>query len=278
MNGTLSTQAGRTVLRFERKLRHPAEKVFRALTEPAELKHWFPAEIHGLREMGASLRFVFEGEEGPPQAGTLTEFEPPKSLAFTWGDETLRFELTPDSDGCVLVFTATFEDRAKAPRDATGWHMCLDGLGKSLDGATGDPACSDEDKAKQRKELYANYLSMFGAGDFPSFMKSPKNRVARESELAPGVEGYVFDGAEGTQVAFWIARQDTELAERFNERDEYLLVLEGSFTFALVGQEMHLGAGQEFEIPNGARISGRLQAGTRLLHVFGGKQVAREGA
>ena len=50
------TQAGdRWQLRFERRLAHPPEKVWRALTEPEHLAAWFPSEIHGDREAGATL-------------------------------------------------------------------------------------------------------------------------------------------------------------------------------------------------------------------------------
>jgi hypothetical protein len=38
--------------------------------------------------------------------------------------------------------------------------------------------------------------------DFPEFMKHPANRIAAPDQATPGVEGYVFDGAEGSQMAF----------------------------------------------------------------------------
>jgi hypothetical protein len=38
--------------------------------------------------------------------------------------------------------------------------------------------------------------------EFPEFMKRPANRIATSSQATPGVEGYVFDGAEGSQMAF----------------------------------------------------------------------------
>jgi hypothetical protein len=36
--------------------------------------------------------------------------------------------------------------------------------------------------------------------DFPEFMKNPANRIASGSQATPGVEGYVFDGADGSQM------------------------------------------------------------------------------
>jgi len=94
------------VRRFERRLRHRPEKVWRALTEASELAGWFPAQVEGKPEEGAALRFVFPGGE-PSAAGTVTEWDPPRRLAYTMGQETLRWELSPlPGDGCLLVFTA----------------------------------------------------------------------------------------------------------------------------------------------------------------------------
>ena len=39
--------------------------------------------------------------------------------------------------------------------------------------------------------------------DFPDFMKNPFNRIAKTSQATQGVEGYVFDGTDGSQMAFW---------------------------------------------------------------------------
>jgi hypothetical protein len=44
-DGILLTVEGRSVLRFERALDHPPEKVWRAISDPAELEHWFPARV-----------------------------------------------------------------------------------------------------------------------------------------------------------------------------------------------------------------------------------------
>ena len=42
-DGTLETIDGRPALRFERRLAHSVERVWRAVTEPAELERWFVA-------------------------------------------------------------------------------------------------------------------------------------------------------------------------------------------------------------------------------------------
>ena len=44
-------------------------------------------------------------------------------------------------------------------------------------------------------------------------MKSPVNRIATSSQHTPGVEGYVFDGADGSQMAFSTVELDAVTAE-----------------------------------------------------------------
>jgi uncharacterized protein YndB with AHSA1/START domain len=67
--------------------------------------------------------------------GEVTEYDPPHVLAYTWGEDLLRFELQRCGEGgCRLVLLHTFDDRFKAARYAAGSHLCLDSLAASLDG------------------------------------------------------------------------------------------------------------------------------------------------
>lgn len=135
MDGQLEQSGDGWQLRFTRKLPHPPEKVWRALTEPEHLAAWFPTDIEGERRTGAALRFVFRDGEGPPVDGEMITYDPPSVLEFRWGgDEILRFELQPDGNGSVLTFLNTFDELGKAARDAAGWHACLDVLGYHLKG------------------------------------------------------------------------------------------------------------------------------------------------
>ncbi len=47
---------------------------------------------------------------------------------------------------------------------------------------------------------------------FPDLMKHPANKIAAGSQATPGVEGYIFEGADGSQLAFWTFRRSA--AER----------------------------------------------------------------
>src|SRR5438105_10315698 len=53
--GELERAGDRWLLRFVRRLPHPPEKVWRALTEPEHVAAWFPADIEGERRSGAPL-------------------------------------------------------------------------------------------------------------------------------------------------------------------------------------------------------------------------------
>jgi quercetin dioxygenase-like cupin family protein len=113
--------------------------------------------------------------------------------------------------------------------------------------------------------------------DFPAFVKHPANRIAVSSQHTPGVEGYVFDGADGSQVAFWRADRDAVTSPHAHPFDEYFLVVEGTYFLVVEGRETRVDAGHEFFIPRGTQISGRVTAGTRTIHVFGGQRAQRQG-
>jgi len=142
--GELHTIDGKPVLRFERTLKHPPEKVWKAVTDPTEMAHWFPATVHTELRAGAPMQFSFGGDEvdlgSPYSEGVVLECDPPKIYAFRWFDSVLRFELVPDELGCRLFFShamsgaGTWSDFPSVARQMPGWHGCLDALTGQLDG------------------------------------------------------------------------------------------------------------------------------------------------
>jgi uncharacterized protein YndB with AHSA1/START domain len=138
MEGTLHEVNGRYVLRFERRLSYPPERVWAAITDPVELRGWFPqgVEYEGEMAVGEKMRFHWAEEKDKPSlGGEILAFDLPRLFEYAWDDEVLRFELRPDGEGgCVLVFTDTMDDRSRAAANAPGWHACLDALGGQLDG------------------------------------------------------------------------------------------------------------------------------------------------
>jgi uncharacterized protein YndB with AHSA1/START domain len=156
--GTLERRPdGLSVLRYRRRLAHPRDRVWRALTEGAHLAEWFPTTIEGPRRAGAALRFSFREGEAAPFGGEMLAFDPPRLMELRWADDILRFELAPDGSGCVLDLTVTFPEYAKAARDAAGWHVCLEQFGYACDGAP--PPWSP---AERWRAVHAGYVARLG--------------------------------------------------------------------------------------------------------------------
>jgi uncharacterized protein YndB with AHSA1/START domain len=130
-DATLLTHRTRPAVRLERLLPDPPEIVWQALTEPEQLRSWFPSEViveGGNWQVGAAITFPF-----PPEVidmtltGEALEVDEPHVLAYTWGEETLRFELTPEDGGTRLTLVDELPAGAAA-RNAAGWETCLDRL------------------------------------------------------------------------------------------------------------------------------------------------------
>ena len=154
MHGIYETVDGRPSLTFERRLAHPVERVWRAVTDPAELGHWFPSAVRGEVASGGTLTFEFPGGDMILE-GEVVELDPPRRFAFTFGDDVLRIELDPAGDGCLLRFTCLFDDPARASRDAAGWHICLDTLERHLGGTPTQAPGSEE--TPDWRALYEEY-------------------------------------------------------------------------------------------------------------------------
>jgi uncharacterized protein YndB with AHSA1/START domain len=146
-------------LTFERRLEHPVQAVWEAVTKPSELAHWFPCEVEVELRLGGRMRFHFPEMTLPDAASTMlgevTELDPPTRFSFLWGADHLHFALEPTQDGraCLLRFTVELDSRDKAARDGAGWHVCLDGLERLLDGAHGQRPY-ESDRWREHYEEY----------------------------------------------------------------------------------------------------------------------------
>jgi quercetin dioxygenase-like cupin family protein len=111
--------------------------------------------------------------------------------------------------------------------------------------------------------------------NFPEFMKNPANKIARSHQATPGVEGYVFDGEDGSQMAFWTCSNTAESAAHTHDYDEYMIVVQGCYTLIISGERIPVRAGEEYFIARGVPHSGEVLAGTRTIHAFGGHRAER---
>lgn len=188
-DATMSTSGAEPVLRFKRRLAHPPAKVWRAITDPAELTAWFPAAVEAELRPGAPMRFTFPDEDimNGTWDGEVLEVDPPKVFMFRWNVDVLRFELIPDGDGCLLVFTQSvgggWVGKLGAGRTAAGWDTCLDALAAGLDGET----------AQEPTEWLTpmeHYIEKFGLGEGTAESTSDGwvLRFARDLVWKPGAE------------------------------------------------------------------------------------------
>jgi uncharacterized protein YndB with AHSA1/START domain len=150
MSEELVAQDGRSVLRMERRLEHPTEKVWEAMTEPDRLAAWFPGPMTPELRVGGRVRYDL-GDDG-----VVTDLDPPRLIAYTWGGDHLRWELHPDGEGTRLLLVHTFDDRAGAASYGAGWHTCIEALGLALDGRPG------EDTGVDDIALHERFVAQFG--------------------------------------------------------------------------------------------------------------------
>ena len=110
---------------------------------------------------------------------------------------------------------------------------------------------------------------------FPNFMKGPKNKVAASQQNTEDIEGYFFQGADSTQIAFWECHADRISKKHTHPFDEYMVCVSGVYTVYLEAREIVLKPGDELFIPKGTEQWGKCIAGTRTIHAFGGKRINR---
>lgn len=154
--GTLETIDGRPALRFELALAYPIERVWQAVSVPAELACFFP---------GAADWTPAKGEVIDLGGSTLevTEVERPHRLAWVMAGQPQSFELTAaEGGGCRLIFTHVIDDLPVA-QTATGWETYLSRLEPHLAGAH----LSDQEAHEPWREIHERYAERFGVDPGP---------------------------------------------------------------------------------------------------------------
>jgi uncharacterized protein YndB with AHSA1/START domain len=130
-DATLITDGARPAVRLERHLIDSPPVVWQSITQRDRLRSWFPCDVvvdGGQWMVGAAISFPFPSDIiDMTLTGEVLAVDEPNLLSFTWGDEILRFELSPEGSGTRLVFTDELPASAAA-RNAAGWDICLDQL------------------------------------------------------------------------------------------------------------------------------------------------------
>jgi len=119
-----------------RELRHSPEKVWKALTDPAQLREWAPFDADGsLAKVGSTVKLTTVGAPAPHiTESKVTRADAPKLLEYNWGDFNMRWQLEPVDGGTRLTLWTNI-DRRFISMGAAGWHVALDVLDQLLSGS-----------------------------------------------------------------------------------------------------------------------------------------------
>ena len=111
-----------------RELRHSPDKVWQALTDPAQLREWAPFEVDGSLGTVGTVNLTWVGAPKPMET-TVTRAEALKVLEYN----DTRWELEASGGGTRLTLWSTI-DRRFISMGAAGWHISFDVLDHLLSG------------------------------------------------------------------------------------------------------------------------------------------------
>ncbi|HEV7703399.1 MAG TPA: SRPBCC family protein [Gemmatimonadaceae bacterium] len=161
--GAEARQVGDTwTLVLVRELRHSPEKVWKALTDPAELREWAPFDAdRNLGATGPAKLTRVSAHALDVSEMSVKRAEAPRVLEYDWGGHDMRWELEPVHNGTRLTLWHNI-GRDFVSMGAAGWHICFDVLDHFL---AGDPigriVAGDAMKVGW-KRLNAEYAKQFG--------------------------------------------------------------------------------------------------------------------
>ena len=140
--------AAKPSLTLKRRFNAPAEKVYAAWTQPAQIAQWFGPDAGGVSHAEADVRIggrytvIFQTEDGEEHhvSGVYREVVPNRRLVFTWA-----WRSTPERESLVTIliepqgedslFTLIHEqffDEPARDRHRDGWSGSLDKLAHHL--------------------------------------------------------------------------------------------------------------------------------------------------
>jgi uncharacterized protein YndB with AHSA1/START domain len=149
-----------------RELRHSPEKVWQALTDPAQLREWAPYDADGnLGTLGATAKLTTVASPKPHVTeARVTRADAPHALEYNWGDHNMRWELEALGSGTRLTLWTNIGGPYIA-MGAAGWHICFDVLDRLLSGTPlGRIAGGDSMKFAGWQRLTGEYAKQFAAG------------------------------------------------------------------------------------------------------------------
>lgn len=162
---------GRHVIVWTRRLSHSPERVWRAITEQNEVGEWARGNWQFEPHIGGAMQLCLDNsrplDERVSDPGVVTAYEPPNLLEFRVGaydadseqdgEHILRWSVQPESAGCVLGFSDTFEPGRRVRNGIVcGWQYMLDQLELHLSPSGSDWSTQDV----EMERIYWRYRNM----------------------------------------------------------------------------------------------------------------------
>jgi uncharacterized protein YndB with AHSA1/START domain len=140
-----------------RELRHSPEKVWQALTDPAQLREWAPFEADGNLGTVGTVNLTWVGTQRTLET-TVTRADATKVLEYN----DIRWELEASGGGTRLTLWHSI-DRRFISWGAAGWHIAFDVLDRLLSGTPlGRMVGGNAVKFGGWQRLHAEYAKQFG--------------------------------------------------------------------------------------------------------------------
>ncbi|MFX3619325.1 MAG: SRPBCC family protein [Sporolactobacillus sp.] len=152
---------GRNIACFRRQFKQPIETVWAVLTQNDQLQMWMPnLQVEDLRS-GGTIKFNMNNGTGSAFDIKIRKCRENSILDYEWGNGWIRFELYPNTSGCLLVVKELINTMNEhTSKDLAGWHICLDMLIDLLNGKI-HPEFSKENWKKR----YDQYVILIKQAD-----------------------------------------------------------------------------------------------------------------
>ncbi len=115
-----------------RVLPHAQERIWDAVTDSEEMRHWSELEILGERSLGAPVT-VARRDGSDARVGSITAFARPHRFAWVAEGRATSWEITPTEGGNSVVLTEQLDADVAGPHDDAEWDQRRRALEKEFD-------------------------------------------------------------------------------------------------------------------------------------------------
>jgi len=144
-SGSITHEGEYSFLRFQRRLPHPTETIWKEITDPKRLSEWMNTKAIINGKNGGTIDFV-NTISAFHTLGDILKWEPNKVFEHQWHiasnpglplgepNSIIRWELEQDGESdTLLTLTHSYLNKSLSLRFAPGWHAYLDRLEAALD-------------------------------------------------------------------------------------------------------------------------------------------------